>query len=469
MTLPGTAPLLPTLGDRLGRRVVALSNRSFGLVIFAVLLVLYVATGNYDANLQSPDAVAAALPAWHLVNAHSLFLDNVSIHNIWVIRSGSHLVSNRQPGVIFFAVPFYWIFGQGAAFSMFPAVVAAASAAAGAVALLTTTLRGLVGTRLALISGGVLAFGTSTWSVSADTLWPHGPDQLFLAAAIFFLARKNLTLASIAIALAVPVRAHLAVLALVAGIWYACRRRSIWPMITFGIPSLLAVGAVAAYNHWMFGAWSLGGGYNTYVTRDAMTLGNGANTTGLPANIVGSLFSFDHGIVVWFPVLVLVAIRLRAAWRAAPDWVRISSVAGVLYFLVQMKLNFFSGGDRFWSYRLTIEPLTLNVPLLTLAARDLSARHRRVTRVAVAAAIYSIGAQAIGAIYYSPPNIAYDPWTHSKLWAVLSSHAPGPLFVAALTVLALIAALFWPRRRATARPAGEDSVPSQPLESPTQA
>jgi hypothetical protein len=362
-----TTPDGPTAPTSRFRRYLDIADNArgwtLGLAIFVPLLIIYVATGNIVGDTQSPDPVAAALPAWHWAAFHTFYLDHVFTNNVWVFKAKAHYVSNRQPGVVFFGIPFYLLLDRTAQFSMFPAVVASATAAAGAVSFLTLAIRNALGTRIALLAGLVVAFGTATWSVPSDTLWPHGPDQLFMAAAMYFLSRQRTVPASIAIALAVPVRAHLAVLALIAGVWFAVRRRSLKPLAVFGAPSLVALAALSAYNHWLFGTWSLNGGYPPYVDQNATGLGQLTGHFGFATNILGSFISLDRGLVIWCPLLVVLGLGLRTAWREAPDWVRISAVAGGLYFLVQMKLNFFSGGDRFWSYRLTIESVTLAAPL----------------------------------------------------------------------------------------------------------
>jgi hypothetical protein len=446
---------------RLVDRAQDMPGWSLGLAIFVPLLAIYIATGNTNVTLQSPDPVAAALPAWHWAAFHSLYLDHVKIQNLWVGTFRHHLVSNRQPGVIAFGIPFYLLLDRGPQFSMFPAVVAGASASAGAVAVLTVTLRREFGAQLALITGFIVAFGTATWSVSSDTLWTHGPNELLLATAMYFLSRHKLLPASIAIALCVPIRAHLAVFAAVAGIWFAVKHRSVKPLAVFALPSMLALEALSLYNHWIFGSWSLDGGYPPYATENITSTRFGT----VPLNILGSFVSLDRGIIIWCPLAIVLCVSLRTAWRQAPEWVRISAVGGLGYFLIQMKLNFFSGGDRFWSYRLVIESLLLVTPLLSYAARDVISRRPVVTRLATAAAVYCVGTQAVGAIYYKPNFATHSAWSHSKLAQELVSGGNGPRVVMAVTTVLSLVALFRPRRAESS----EDPVVHPELAAPAPA
>jgi hypothetical protein len=451
--------------QRLRTRVrgrVHLPNIGNGLLWFAVfapLLIIYVATSNVNADAQSPDPVAAALPAWHFAAFHTLHLDTVISSNLWIVVSHHHLVSNRQPGVIFFGIPFYLLLGHGPAFSMFPADVAAGTAAAGAVAFMTLAIREVIGTRAALITAAVMAFGTATWSVSADTLWPHGPDQFFLAMALYLMARNRRFAASCAIALSVFVRAHLAVVALVAGVYLAIKQRSWRPLAVFGGPSVVALAGVLTYDHWAFGSWSLNGGYGGYPT--GALLGEVGSRVSLPVNIYGALFSYDRGLVIWCPVALICLVGGRAAWRQAPDWIRIGVLGGVAYLLIQLKMNFFSGGDRFWSYRLTLETLTLLTPLLALGGREVLRRHNLLSRLGIAATIYGIGAQAVGAIWFEPDNLPYSPWWHSKLLQELRQGPVGPRIVMAIVLVGVVAAFVV--RRPRPRQSSHASVSSAQL------
>jgi alpha-1,2-mannosyltransferase len=323
--------------------------------------------------------------------------------------------------------------------------VAAGVAAAGTVTLVTLTLRRALSPRLALLTGLVLAFGTATWSVSADTLWPHGPDQLFLAAGMYCLARNKYAAASVAIACCVPIRAHLAVVAAVAGIYLAVKQRSAKPFATFALPSLVGLELLSQYNHWIFGTWSISGGYMPYATDNLESIGHGSSIMSFFTDVLGSFVSLDRGIIIWCPLAIVLLVGLRAGWRESPDWVHVAALGGLAYYAIQMKISYFTGGDRFWSYRVILESLTLMTPLLAFAARDVLRRRQVVARLAAAAAVYCVGTQAVGAIFYVPDIYHYSPWWHSKLADELVSGGAGPRVIMALTVAGMVAAFRWPR------------------------
>jgi alpha-1,2-mannosyltransferase len=439
-TPSSAATSLKEQARELAARIEQAAGWQQAVVIFAIVLVIYFATGGVSRDDVSPDAVAAALPAWAWATHHTLYLDHVTVPNVWVYAPRSHLISNRSPGVIFFGIPFYVAVGRTAIFSMFPAVLAAATAAAGAIAFLFSAVRRVTNTRVALLVAAMLAFGTATWSVAADTLWPHAPDELMLAAAMYFLSRERYLRSAIAIALCIPIRAHVAVLALVAGTWLAVRRRSAWPLLTFGGPAAIGVAALALYDHWIFGGWTIAGGY-PYVSRDLGKL-LGSGHVSWPMNIVGALVSTDRGLLVWCPLVLVLAFATRPAWRAAPDWVRISAIGALGYFLIQMKLNYFSGGDRFWSYRLTLEPLILLTPLLMLAAIEIAHRRLIWQNIAIAAGLYGVGTQMIGAIFYTPNDLVHhSPWRYSHLVHELRYAGIGPRVVLAGTAAVIVVAI----------------------------
>ena len=57
------------------------------------------------------------------------------------------------------------------------------------VVFLFWALAELVSRRWALVVAAIYAFGTSSWSVSSQALWQHGPSQLFLTFFLFCLVR----------------------------------------------------------------------------------------------------------------------------------------------------------------------------------------------------------------------------------------------------------------------------------------
>jgi hypothetical protein len=204
-------------------------------------------------------------------------------------------------------------------------------------------------------------------------------------------------------------------------------------MVRVGVTSLLGLGGLLLYNWQVHGNPDPVGGYNPdHLDRVA--------TMTIPRyleNVAGTLVSPGRGILVLSPFLVILALGLRAGWRRVPGWGRTTAVAGVLYMLFHLRINRFSGGFDFITYRLPLEPLTLAAPLL-LASYLAWVRAKRWRM----AAFWSLAALsfAIHAVAAVEPSRDVDarPWTFGEL-ANAVTHTPA----AALVVLAALVPLGW--------------------------
>jgi alpha-1,2-mannosyltransferase len=412
------------------------------LGVFLPLAILFFLTAESDIYRLSPDPVAAAVPAWQLAEHGSLDLTGTEYpQNHWLRPWHGEVLSNRTPGVIAFGVPAALLarpFEEQ--FSLTPERLTAASVAAAAVATFALLLLELGATRreaaLFAILGGL---ATSTWSVSADALWTHGPDQLLLMVAMLAAARQRYWLSGIALGVAELVRVHLVVVAFVLGVWLAVRQRSPLRLLQFGIPAAAGIGLLVGYAEAVFGLRSLSPGYAATgydYTSTAVSTGPGVARQ-LGESMLGALISRDRGLLTVSPVLLILLFALPRAWRAAPAWTGASAVGGIAYFLVQSKLNTFTGGVHFYGYRLTLEPLTLWAPLLWIGWRDRE-RGGGWERAVQATLCLSLGVQALG-VFYATPDAVTDPWRH---WFVVEAFDPDlhPVICQGVVLLSILAA-----------------------------
>jgi alpha-1,2-mannosyltransferase len=330
-------------------------------------------------------------------------------------------------------------------------------------ALLALCLEPLVGRRAAVLAGLIGGVGTGTWSVSADSLWPHSVNQLLMALALYGMTRRSYLLVGVACMLAEPVRTHLAVVALALGIGAVVAERRLRPLFLIGVPAVVGCLAVPLYTHHVYGVASLKADYGSRGS-----FSGGVITSYTPwdtvVNVLGFFLSPDRGLLLMSPFLLALLPGVRAAWRVAPAWVRCSALGGVAYLLVQARLNSFTGGVRFWSYRLSLESLTLFAPLLALAWQQRIHGHAGRARTFAALVAASVAFTALGAVLFTP-RWPMRTWLHS--W-VLHLLAIGPHRTAALVVMLLgcaaaaacfsrprSAAMTGPsRRRATASASG---------------
>ena len=291
-------------------------------------------------------------------------LEPFGYHNDWLIPSGTgQLVSNREPGLVFLAAPFYWLCSAAGVGNVIPASAAAALLTAAAAATLSLVARRFVSAEVAAVGALIAGTATTTWAVSGTALWPHGPDQLYLAVSMAGTASGSFAVSGIALAAAILTRPPLAIVAAVTGIWESLARRRWRPALTIGAFAAAGLVVLLSYSrtYWSGGLDSqyaaAGGGF----VRPFFDLGPAA-VGRFAVNILGTFLSPGRGVLWGAPFLLVLAPGLRPAWRVAPPWVRSAALGGALYLIVQLKGNRFSGGDRFWSYRYPLETLTFALP-----------------------------------------------------------------------------------------------------------
>jgi hypothetical protein len=415
---------------RVAERLLAraeVSRWTLWLAVFVPLTLLYLLTTRTNPMDMSADPAAVTPSAWQLVHFGTPRLPSsvepFGYHNDWLIPSGpGHVVSNRQPGLVLIAAPFYWAMSAASVGNVLPAGIAAALFSSAAMATLALVARRFVDAKAAVVVGLLAGVATTTWSVSGTALWPHGPDQLFLAVSMEALAAGAAGCAGLAFAAAVLTRPPLAIVAAVTGVWESWTRRSWRPALEIGAITSVALVGLLRYSHtfWRGGLDSqytaAGGGFvRPFFDLGPAALGNFA------LNIVGTLVSPSRGILWGAPFLVVLVPGLRSAWRTAPQWARAAAFGGVLYLLVQLKGNRFSGGERFWSYRYPLEALTLAAPLLVIAWRDWASRTPKRRATFFALAVVAIALQAIGAVCFRGPYAGH-PWVPYDLIAALIGH-----------------------------------------------
>ncbi len=391
---------------RLGSRLARASSLQLFLLTAFVLLPIYLATNTTDEH-QSRDAISNALPAWQLATQHRLDLEGWEVPwltysvegevvHIWYVETGDRVATRPPPGAQVFAVPFYVMLRSSPQQpDLGPAAVAASVAAALAMGLLAAVIRKMTDGASAFSAALVAGLATPVWSVASDALWQHGPAMLWAGLALVGLAFDRNALSGIGFALAIFTRPLTAVIAAVSGVLTAVRRRSWRPLVVMGALSFLGAAALIAYNSAVFGTLSPTGGYGTYPYEHLAGMG----LLRYLRNLVGLLADGSRGLAVVTPFLIMLIPGLRAAWRAAPGWVRVAAIGGLAYMAIQLRVNDFSGGTHFFGYRLPLEMLVMAVPLLYLCYREWTRRvpYRRVVFWAFVAV--SVGAQVFGAAF----------------------------------------------------------------------
>jgi alpha-1,2-mannosyltransferase len=444
------------------------------LWIFLASLTVYLLTAGYGGRGKGPanDVAATYGPASELAHHGSVFMDRLHGGGPWIVHLHGHYATNRFPGSIFWSAPFYLFDGNPHGTpTPYAGAVAAAVSAAMSVALCYFIFARLVRRRAAVLATLVAATCTSTWSVSADQIWTHGPGQMVLLAAVLAVAAGGWWLAGICFGAAVMVRPHLGVAAAALGLYLGCVRRQVRVPLRIALASLPGVGGLLLYNRLVFGSWSVLGGYAVANHGHASFAAHwwGVGPLGFLENVAGTAVSPGRGIFLYSPFLVMLIPGLRSAWRQAPDWVRGSALAGAAYLAAQLYLNRFSGGTYFYGYRLPIESLTLAAPLLlgSYSTWVCEAIARR--RVFMGLALASFAVQLLGAFPFTAPIKTQHPWTSSDFAHVL--HVLGPtesvvvVAVAALAGAAVIAVdrFLAHRDKSTTAPRNSDELNVSPI------
>jgi len=379
------------------------------LVAFAAVVALFALNGRWGQE-ANPDAVAVGVPAWQLSLTGSLDLteidairDNQEELDRWyVYDKEGRIVSNRAPGLIALAYPSYVAFG-GDRFSNGPATLVALVLTAGAVALCWRLFTRETSKNFATGAAVVLALGTTTWSVSSSELWPHGPGQFFAALAITALAVGSYGKTGLAFAGSMLMRPLTGIFAATVGIAESLRLRRVLPLLRVGIASSIGFGLVIAYNRWLFGTWSVSGGYGDSFTTEAM----GRLT---PLAYLGNLTSMfigpRHGVLTTSPVLGVATVAAIIYRKSIKGWMKTGVLAALLYMCVHAALNRASGGMAMF-YRYPLEAIVLASPALLVGARRLWDSSHRGRMILAAAAILSILLQVMNVFLFE--CVSTDP------------------------------------------------------------
>ena len=404
------------------------------LVPVVLFLVILTAFGLTACRTYSHiDAHAATVESWRIAAAGTPWLENsldgaMRDNKFIGVAPNGHVVGMRMAGPVIAGIPFYLALNRSpdvADFSRVPGGLASAALTAGAVLLLFLALRPRVGTRVSLGTAVMFAFGTPTWSVSANMLWTHPVTQLGLAGAAYAASRGKWWLAGSFVGIGMMGRPHLALVAAVLGIGLAWAERSIRPLFALAAPSACSLALLLVWGRWMFGVWSLeGGGYGGKVAAAAGGFHGNDEWSGRWAqltNYLGFLVAPDRGFLVWTPIVLLLVPALLRGWRSIPTWSKLLALGGLVYTAVQLRINYFPGGDGFYGYRHGLELLTCVTPMLALTFPWTGSAARRLLPVVGALQVGAIGLGAVSETFLLPLD---DVWSDNSLVAAFRT-VPG--------------------------------------------
>lgn len=436
-------------------------------VLWAVPIAIFLGTfgmfaGSAERHAVNVDAYAASAEAWRMATSGAPWLDGLDVKSLqgvhapielgrWLEPSpNGHVVAHRMAGPVLAGLPFYAALGRGPStglFSLGPGALAAAFWSALGTLFIYLALRRHASPGLATAGALALAFATPTWAVSANGLWTHTVTQPALAAAAWALSRDRWGLAGVAFGVGMLGRPHIALVAAVVGIGISVGRRSLAPAVGIAVPTLGALLVLLAWNHWMFGVWSIGGAYEYAASAATGSFGQG-RWLGQLTNLAGFFFSPARGLLVWTPALLLFLPAVVRSWKALPDWSRLLVVGGLLYSFFQMRLNGFAGGIGFYAYRHPLELVTCLVPAVVFSVPRLGRWARLLVPVLLSAQVAAVTIGAINEAYF----IKLDRmWSDNSFWVALRFQ-PGVVgvWLALCLALGVLVSVMVNRRRVVA-------------------
>ncbi len=274
--------------------------------LFLLVLFIYLANGK---TIGAVDTFPVSYLPFSLLREANFDLDEFPFLYAqgvpgYLIYTGKHYVSFFPPFAAVVALPMYLVSAWSDVVMNARLVgdlekLAASVIAALSVAVLFLTLRRLTDENSALLVSTIYAFGTSTFSISAQALWQHGPSELFLALTLYCLVRGRAeprvsAYAGFTLAAAVVCRYTDVFIALPLTLYVVLRRRRHLPafMLAALPPALL----LAAYHHHYFG--SLLGA--PYVQHGVVQ----TNWMPLLEGFLARMISPNRGLLVFSPIVL---------------------------------------------------------------------------------------------------------------------------------------------------------------------
>jgi hypothetical protein len=349
------------------RRPVALS-----LLLFLAPLAAYLSNGR---TIRAGDTLPAAYLPWSLLQQGNFDLDefaslyDAEARRIFPLLDGipyylryrnGHYLSAYSPGPGVLALPVYTVavvlgVEPDSRWARRLEKVSAAIITALSVPFLYWALRGVTSRGWALVIALVYGLGTSSLSMSSQGLWQHGPSQLFLSLALYFLVKglsddRYLGYAGFPMAAAVVMRSTdlLVVLPVAAWIIYAHRRRA-GSLVLWALPP---AAALAAYYGVYFGTTDHGPGHTTAPAWALFA------QTPLSEGLPGVFVSPSRGLFVYSPVLLFSVAGMLMLWRRGPAlWRALSLGVAMVVLLISKWLTWWGGHS--WGPRLLadIDPI----------------------------------------------------------------------------------------------------------------
>lgn len=373
------------------------------VLLFISVTLIYSTGGRLDVI---GDSVPARYLPFSILREFDLDLDEFPflhrevVHYYLQYRNG-HFLSTFPIGAALLATPIYLLpvlsgLTPQSPWMPFLEKSAARIIAALSVLFLYLALRRLTLARHALLIALVYALGTSTFSVSSQALWQHGPAQLFLTLTIYFLVRglnergyvAPAGFTSMAMVFCRPTNVLVALPILLYVLHR--RRKELIGFVIYGLPPLLFL---LAYNQYYFGSF-FDTGYGSSLSNPSSFWWENSLVDGL----LWMLISPHRGLLIYSPIFLLAFVGIFIIWKRNLDpLLKYLSFIPFPLMLLFAKLNW-SGG---WSYGPRyLADVTSILALSLFPVCQMAAKRKYLKWLLGALAVVSIGMHAIGALGY---------------------------------------------------------------------
>jgi hypothetical protein len=345
-------------------------------------------------------------------------------------RINGRIVSAYPPWAGVLALPVYLLPVVGGLSPQSPLIhdlekLAATLITAVSVVLLLVALRRLTSEKIARCIAIVYAFGTSSFSSSSQALWQHGPSQLFLSLAIYWLVRgidepRFSAYAGFALASASICRPSNALIAIPIAAYVLLKRRD--QVIGFILAALPPVLLFTVYNMHYNGS-PFRTGFAVGMVDPSRLWGLGAHlfSTPLHEGLVAVLVSPSRGLFIYSPILLVSLVGMAMMWKDPKQMLlKYLSLAPLPIILLTAKwINWWGGGS--YGPRLLAD-ITPILCLFLYPAFEWMRSRLFFKYITACLLVLSIGLHGLrvfgGGDWNGHPNVDYHP---ERLWSWVDS------------------------------------------------
>jgi Dolichyl-phosphate-mannose-protein mannosyltransferase len=325
-------------------------------LMFLSIVLIYTLNGK---TLSSPDNIPARYLPLSILREFNFDLDEFPVLYepglpLFLTKRHGHIVSTYPPWAAVLALPVYLLPVLGGISPQSPVLpelekLAATLIMALSVLLLFFAVRRMTQERIAWLIAWIYAFGTSSFNISSQALWQHGPSQLFLTLMIYCLVRgleepKFSAYAGFGLASAIICRPLNIVIALPIAAYILFRRRS--QLIGFILSTLPPLLLFMGYNHSYFDS-PIATGFASMVIKPSglWTAALSSFDTPLHEGLTGVLASPSRGLLIYSPIFLFSFVGMVMVWRESGHiLLKFLSLAPFLFILPIAKWATWWGG-----------------------------------------------------------------------------------------------------------------------------